>query len=246
LRRIDMKIRIITPIVRVGRPRPRSRDYEERMRKLAGLCQDTTLDRVRIEKGPASIESRYDEVLASPSITAKVKEAEADGVDAAVVNCFGDPGVRASRELVSIPVVGPCESSMHVAASLCDRFSVVTILKNVVPLIEENALIYGVSRKLVSTRAIDIPVLELHSDSEATVEALCKIGRKAIEEDGAETLVLGCTGMTGLAERIKEELGVFVVDPLPTALKFAETLVALELSHSKIAYPPPPEKQRIG
>ena len=49
-------------------------------------------------------------------------------MDAVVVNCFGDPSVRTGRELVSIPVAGPCESSMLVAASLCDRFSVISVV----------------------------------------------------------------------------------------------------------------------
>jgi len=240
-----MRIRIITPIVGTGRPRSNPQEYIERMRRLSNICQDTQLDNVRIDKGPSSIESRYDEILASPSIAKKVVEAEAEGVDAVIVNCFGDPGVRASRELVEIPVVGPCESSMLVAASLSNKFSVATILKNVIPLIEENARVYGISSKLVSVRAIDIPVLDLHKDSEMTVDALCREGKKAIEEDGAEALVLGCTGMTGLAGKISEVLGVFVVDPLPTALKFAETLVSLGLSHSKITYPAPPEKIRV-
>lgn len=240
-----MKLRVVTPVVRVGRPRSDPGEYVARMRRLTNICQETQLDTVRIDKGPASIESRYDEVLACPSIVKRVVEAEADGVDAVVINCFGDPGVRASREMVKIPVVGPCESSMLVASSLCNKFSVLTIVNNVIPLIEENAMIYGLSSKVASVRAIDIPVLELHSDREKTVEALCEEGRKAIGEDGAEVLILGCTGMTGMAERIEKELGVFVLDPLPTALKFAETLACLGLTHSKITYPMPPEKQRI-
>jgi allantoin racemase len=89
-----------------------------------------------------------------------------------------------------------------------------------------------------------IPVLELQKDPDATFHALAEEGRKAIELDGAEVLILGCTGMTGMAEKVSKELGVFVVDPLPTAIKFAETLVSLGLSHSKIAYPTPPEKAR--
>ena len=69
-------------------------------------------------------------------------------------------------------------------------------------------------------------------------------GKRALKEDGAEVLVLGCTGMTGMAERLSKELGVKVIDPLPTAVKFAETLVGLGLSHSKLAFPKPPEKKR--
>lgn len=59
-------------------------------------------------------------------------------------------------------------------------------------------------------------------------------GKKAIEEDGAEVLILGCTGMTGMAQKLSEALGVYVIDPLPTAVKLAETLVSLKLSQSKL------------
>lgn len=251
---VDMKIRIVSAIVwpaqdQTGEPREelekRRREYLERRKKLFRLCAGTEIDSVGIEKGPSSIECRYDEILAIPEVVKRVKEAEEEGVDACVINCFGDPGVRASREVANIPVVGPCESSFMVAASLCNKFSVITVLKSVVGIIEENVKLYGISDKLASARAVDIPVLELHTDNESTARALLEEGKKALEEDGAEVLILGCTGMTGMAERLSKELGVYVVDPLPTAVKFAETLVNLGLSHSKITFPSPPEKERF-
>jgi allantoin racemase len=142
--------------------------------------------------------------------------------------------------------MGPCESSLLIASSLCDRFSVITVLRSVAGLIRENAKISGVSEKLVSVRAVDIPVLDLHQDNEKTAVSLYEEGKKAIEEDGAEVLVLGCTGMTGMAERLSKELGVQVIDPLPTAVKLAETLVSLNLTQSKLAFPAPTEKKRIA
>jgi allantoin racemase len=235
---------MILPIVRTGIPSHANQEYLDRVRRLSGINPEIQLDSVGIEHGPASIESRYDEALAGPDIIKRVIEAELDGVDAVVINCFGDPSVRTGRELVNIPVTGPCESSMLVAASLCNKFSVISIIKNIIPLVRENAEIYGMSSKLASIRVTGIPVLELHKDLDSTAQALVEEGRKAIEIDGAEVLILGCTGMTGMAERVTKELGVFVVDPLPTAIKFAETLVSLRLSHSKLAYPPPPEKAR--
>ena len=246
-----MKIRIVSAIVspRLGglsndELERRQREYSERRKKLYKLCPETEVDSVGIEKGPSSIECRYDEILAIPEIVKRVSEAEREGVDACVINCFGDPGVRASREVAKMLVMGPCESSLLVAASLCNKFSVITVLKSVVGLIEENAKIYGLYDKLASVRAVDIPVHELHRDDERTARALFEEGKKALEEDGAEVLVLGCTGMTGMAERLSKELGVTVIDPLPTAMKFAETLVALGLCHSKLAFPIPPEKKR--
>jgi len=248
-----MKIRIISAIfspmpegVTKEEMERRRRESAERRRKLYNVCPGTEVDSASIEKGPVSIESRYDEIFAIPEIVERVKEAEEEGVDACVVNCFGDPGVRASREVVKMLVIGPCEASLLVAASLCNRFSVITVLKNVASVIEENAKIYGVAEKIASVRTVNIPVLDLHRDDEKTARALLEEGKKALEEDGAEVLVLGCTGMTGMAERLSKELDVQVIDPLPTAVKFAETLVALRLSHSKLAFPTPPEKKRYS
>ena len=246
----DMKIRIVSAIVRkregvseeeLNRQR---REYSETRRELFKLFPGTEVDSVGIEKGPSSIECRYDEILAIPEIVKRVKEAEDEGVDACVVNCFGDPGVRASREVVKIPVLGPCESSLNVASSMCDRFSVITILRSVAPLIKENVRIYGLSEKLASVRAVDIPVLGLHEDNKKTAKALFEEGKKALEEDGAEVLILGCTGMTGMAESLSMDLGVHVIDPLPMAVKFAEMLVSSGLSHSKLTFPMPPDKMR--
>lgn len=246
-----MKIRVVSAIVRRmpeevsdEELEKRRKEYFERRRKVFKLCPGTEVDSVGIERGPSSIECRYDEILAIPEIVKRVKEAEEEGIDACVVNCFGDPGVRASREVANIPVLGPCEASLHVASTMCDKFSVITVLSSVASLIEENARIYGLSDKLVSVRAVDIPVLDLHQDNETTAKALHKEGKKALEEDSAEVLILGCTGMTGMAERLSKELGVDVIDPLPAAVKFAEMLVGLGLSHSKLTFPTPPDKER--
>ncbi len=249
-----MRIRVVSAIYTgdraasgaSGKRTSRGSDWLKKRKKLFGLCSDTEIDSVGIDKGSSSIESRYDEVYSVPEIVKRIKEAEAEGIDACVVNCFGDPGVRASREAVNIPVMGPCESSLLIASSLCDRFSVVTVLKSVSGLIHENARISGISEKLASVRAVDIPVLDLHHDNEKTAVALHKEGKKAIEEDGAEVLILGCTGMTGMAERLSNELGVQVLDPLPTAVKLAETLVSLNLTHSKLSFPTPSEKVRVA
>jgi allantoin racemase len=104
---------------------------------------------------------------------------------------------------------------------------------------------YGLHEKLASIRDIEMPVLDLHKDEGKTLEALVKQGRKAIDEDGAQALILGCTGMTGMAEKLTKELGVHVLDPLPTAVKLVETLASLRLTQSKLTYPVPPENTMI-
>jgi allantoin racemase len=233
-----MKLRIISPVI--GVKRPNADEFLARIRKYSGIDEKTELDSVRVDKGPASIESRYDEVYAIPSILSIIKESE--GIDGFVVNCFADPGVKAGREISNIPIIGPGLSSMLIASAICSKFSIITIVNNIVPGLHDLVREYGFNEKLSSIRAIEVPVLELHKNEELTLEKLVVEGKKAIEQDGAEAIILGCTGFTGMADKLSEKLGVHVIDPLPSALKLVETLAKLRLSQSKITYPVPPKK----
>ena len=94
---------------------------------------ETELTVVNPEHGPVSIESAYDEALAIPPTLALIKQAEQDGYDAAVIACFSDPGLHAARELVSIPVIGIQEATLHVAAQLGFRFTITTTFPKRVP-----------------------------------------------------------------------------------------------------------------
>lgn len=239
-----MEIRVVTPIITKG-----LFDVEE----FEGLvCPDTRLSHVEIDYGPASIESECDDALATPDTVTKIVEAESDGADAVVINCMGDPGLEAAREMVKIPVLGASETSMHLASILGHKFSVVTVLKELTPQFENQAKVYGVPDKLASVRSVNIPVLELEKDRRRLVNALTRESVSAIEEEGAHTIVFGCTGMVGCAEALQLGIvnegyeGVPVIDPVVAAVKVAESLVHLELAHSKLSYPRPPEKQIVG
>lgn len=194
-------------------------------------------------EGPDSIESAYEEYLSVPATFAGVLKAQADGYDAVILGCFGDPGLEAVRELVDIPVIGPGEASMLLAASLGHRFSVVTILDNVIAGQELQAYKAGVRGKLASVVATRIPVLDLMKDPARSRARVIEVGREAIERDRADTLMLGCMTMSFLdmADEVSAELGVPVINAGKAALKAAESLVSLGMSHSKRAFPTPPK-----
>ncbi|RLF98803.1 hydrogenase expression protein HupH, partial [Thermococci archaeon] len=178
----------------------------------------------------------------------KTIEAEKKGCDGVIIDCFGDPAVKAAREIVDIPVLGAAEPSMLFACSLGHKFSVVTVLENVIPMIENIAKVLGVKEKLASVRSVDIPVLELH-DKEKLKNALYKEMLKAIKEDKAHVLILGCTGMMGVAKSLhemleKEGYDVPVIDPAAASIKFLEALIGLGVKQSRLTYMKPPEKER--
>jgi allantoin racemase len=194
-------------------------------------------------EGPASIESMYEEYLAIPSLVRRAVELEKEGWEAIILGCYGDPGLDAARELLSIPVVGPGEATALVAASLGHRFSVLTITRSAVAGLVRMVRNAGVGEKLASVRAIEIPVLQLHHDRERTIAATLAEGEKAVSQDGADTLILGCMsmGFLEIAEAIAPALGVPVLNPGKVALKWAEGMVGAGLAHSRLAYLPPPK-----
>jgi allantoin racemase len=112
----------------------------------------------------------------------------------------------------------------------------------------ENVFRYGMGEKLASFRSVDLGVLEFHQDEEETARRFIEVGREAVERDGAEVLVLGCTATYGFYRELQEELGVPVIDSMIAAFKTAEYAADLKSrfgwSHSKIGgyeSPPPGE-----
>ena len=202
----------------------------------------TEVEVICLPHGPVSIESSYDEALAAPYIVEEVKRAEEEGFDAISLDCAMDTVVRASREAVSIPVTSAGESSYLLALGLCSKFSVITVLKSTADAIKENIRKYGFENRVASVRYAHIPVLDL-ADEQKAFDAISKEAKIAIEHEGAEAIVLGCTGMSSLTQRLQRSLGVPVIDPAVAALKLAETYVAMGLSPSKAAYEAPSEKK---
>ena len=238
------EIRVVTPIVTTGL----RRDEE-----LASIEDpDTKVTNTLLDVGPASIEGDYDEAFALPDTVNKIIQAELDGCAAVVIDCMGDPGLKAGREAVSIPVFGPCETSMHLAATLGHRFSVVTVLQNLRALFEDMVARYGVRDKYASTRSVDIPVLELHDDRDRLIEVLTRESIAAVEEDDAHVIIFGCTGMFGCADGIKKGLaaaghdGIPVIDPVPATVRYAAAMVRAGLTHSKKTFEYPRPKTITG
>ncbi len=204
-----------------------------------------------LDTGPPSIESEFDEALSVPDTIKKAIEAEQNGANAIVIDCMGDPGVDACREVVSIPVLGPGQTSMSVASSLSHSFAFVTVLERIRPLVHCLVAKYGFEHSYKSFRAVDIPVLEIHKDISKLTDALGEEVIKAVQEDGAESVIFGCTGFFGCVDVLRDRLhkkgiDVPLVDPIPVTVHMADCLVKSGLSQSKITYPKPGKKEIIG
>lgn len=240
---MQTRIELITPIITEG---IRTLDDVNPFRRT-----DLLISHTLIAQGPASIESEFDEALSIPDTLRKAIDAERRGANAIIIDCMGDPGLHACREAVTIPVLGPCQTAMHVASMLGHRFSFITVLERLRAMIGKLAAGYGLQQTYASFRAIDIPVLDLAHDMRKLNAALAREAAAAIRDEGADAIVLGCTGFFGCADAIRDTLladglDVPVIDPIPLAVHMADALVKTGLSHSKRTYPAPGRKRLAG
>lgn len=193
----------------------------------------TVIETVSPRLAPPAIDGAYDEALAAVGVLAEVDKGEREGVDGFVIACFGDPGLIAARELARAPVVGIAECAMHVASLVSDGFSIVSMPAQGYAGMRRLMRAYGMEEKCRSIRMLDMPILKLEErdfDSRAVILDAC---RKAVTEDGADCVLLGCAGMANLPEYISDQIGAPAIDGVAAAVKMAETLVSLGLRTCK-------------
>ena len=208
---------------------------------------DTEIICVSPEKGPVSIENHHDEAYASVGVVEEVRKSANDGIDAFITACYGDPGLYPAREVASVPVIGIAEASMHLAMFVGHRFSVVTILPRWKVVMEDVISRYGLKQKCASIRCTNMEVLEFEKNPEKGAKELYEESVKAIEEDDAEVICLGCAGMVEFTADLERRLGVPVFDGVTAAIKIAEALVDLgKTTNKNLYFNFPQKKEYIG
>jgi len=209
----------------------------------AAVASGTEILAATSRHGPVSIEGYYDEALSLAGMLQEIRTR--DDFDAVVIACFDDTGLDAARCLTDRPVIGIGEAGYQTAALLSNRFSVVTTLSRSVPALEHNILRYGLERHCASVRACDVPVLELERNASDALQKIEAEIVKAIELDRAEAIVLGCAGMTDLADKLSRKYDLPVLDGVACAAAMCEAMARLGLRTSrKGGYAPPPDHKR--
>ncbi len=150
-----------------------------------------------------------------------------------IIACFSDPGLEQARQLISIPVVGIEESSLHLACQLGRRFTILTSRAARVPAKLEHVARLGLSSRLASVRPLEMGVLEMDAHPDRARARILEVGRAAVRTDGADVIVLGCAGLAGHAREVGTSVGAIVIDPSPVALATTEMLVRLRLTHGR-------------
>ncbi|WP_319434395.1 aspartate/glutamate racemase family protein [Mycobacterium sp. RTGN5] len=198
--------------------------------------------------GAAAIDSAAESYLSAVGVMDAIAARLASGTfdaDAVVLAGFGEHGKDALQEMLDVPVLDIAESAAHVAHLIGRRFSVVTTLARSIAPIEDRLLLAGLAAHCASVRACGLGTAEIDADPDGAVKAIVAEAERAVTEDGADVICLGCAGMAGVTGAITDALGVPAVDGVAAAVGLAQMLVGLGLSTSKTGtFAPGPDNPR--
>ncbi len=186
-----------------------------------------------LKEGPKAIESEYDKNRAAHYVVDKIIKAEKESFNAAIINCFDDPGLQAAREVSNILVLGIGETSIITALLLGYRLAIISTGVYSKLLYYRRAIELGVKKRVAYIGGINVGVLDLRKDENKTMALLVEEGRRAVDTYGADVIVLGCGGFIGMAKKLERELGVPVIGPTETTFKIAESFAGMGVTHSK-------------
>lgn len=169
------------------------------------------------------IEFRAYEAMATRGIVRAARQAAREGFDAFAIGCFYDTALHDAREVSGEMIVtAPCVASCEIAASLANRFGIIVGRRKWVHQMHSTVREHGHEHRLSGFYHVEMGVTEFQRDHAETGRRLIEAGRKAVEEDFAEALILGCTMEVGFYHEVEARLGVPVIDPSIAALKRAE------------------------
>jgi len=195
--------------------------------------------------GPPHLEYHLYEHAAFEGMLELMREAQSDGCAAGIIGCFYDGGLRELREALQMPVVGMGEASVLLAATLGHQFSIIVGRRKWIPKMRDNVILTGLERRLASFRSVEMAIPEMVADPQTFIDRTIVESLKAVNDDGAEVIVLSELVPPALAERAARELPVPLLDPGVACWKWAEMAadiyLKLGLSHRRaFGFEPPP------
>ena len=206
---------------------------EEMTRDIRNAAESYAAGRFEVLTLPTPGASKFigtfeDMAKSAPGMCEIVRQYEGEA-DAFVVACGRDPNLKLMRELTDKPVVGIAQASFYMASMLGNSFTILQTDSYTVPNKIHVVHDYHMESYLASVRDASV-------EGGDRFTQYLEAGRKAIAEDGAEVIILGCAGLCDMARDLSEQLGVPVLDGVVCGLATAESMVRLGFRTSKARY----------
>ena len=206
----------------------------------------TTIVPATARFGTQYVANRIEAAIAGHAVLDVIAE-QAEGCDAVIISAFGDPGLYAAREMIDIPVVGISEAAFLTAYTLGRRYSMVCLTNRLRTWYMECAEEHGLAGRMASARALDVPIPDITLARETLKEHLVEQALRAVDEDGAEVIIMAGGPAAGVAREIQERIPVPTIDGVNCAVRLAEMLIGLNARPpSRGSFARPPHKPAKG
>ena len=213
------------------------------------------------EIGGTGDQFRYLEYLETGEVLKNVHKAVREGYDAFLIGNIADPGLREAREIANIPVLGLCESAMHIACMMGANFSFVTINEKFTPRVVENVDRAGLRHRFAGAsrmkieRITDLGVGFEPGEAQDRIIAQFNDAAKKNTDNGAEVVIAaGGVVMAMLAQAGIHQTtdGVPILNGITNLVKLGEAAVKIDkimggrFTSKKFLYAPPPPDQIVA
>ena len=181
-------------------------------------------------------------ILETPALVKKAIEAEQKGFDAVIQSNTFDPGVEASRLAVRIPVIGLLRTSLHFAATLCDRFGLIVPLETHIPHTARLVQTYGMSNFVTGIRTVGLyDTGDLSGYHDVVLQRTLEVGKELVAQGAQALIPLGgkIYPYVVTPEELEPDLGVPVINTKAVGVSYAELMARSKIKHSIKAYPCP-------
>lgn len=185
---------------------------------------DCRIEAVTASRGFPYLSTRAEAHIAGAVLLEVLAEANAD---AAIIAAFGDPGLRAARDLCDFPVVGVSDAAMMSAAMLGERFAIIGFTQRMRSWYLDGVRDAGLSSRFAGFRAPDVEPTSVEAAQHELRDALLACIEAAVRHDGADAVILGGAPLAGLAATLAASAPVPLIDPIAAATLQAAALVRL-------------------
>ncbi len=205
-----------------------TRSLTERMAETAGavLPAGVVLDTATAPRGFPYISNRS-EALVAGAVTLEMLAARPCTPSAAIVAAFGDPGIRAARDLFPFPVIGVAEAAMHSAAMLGDRFAIVAFTQRMRGWYQDCVEEVGLERRFAGFRAPAQSDERLGTVQTDLRDALLECIEACHIHDGADVVITAGAPLAGFADIARGATKPILIDPVVAAVHQAVAIAAL-------------------
>jgi allantoin racemase len=208
--------------------------------------------------GGVADQYRYLEYLEAGEVMENAQTAMREGYDAFLIGNIADPGLRECRELVSIPVLGLCESTIHLASIMGASFSLITLNEKFTARVLENVDRAGLRSRLsgVGRMRMDriLDLKEGFSDAAARrtiIDTFMQAAQVTIDQGAEVVIPAGGVAMALLAEAGIHDAGrgAPVLNGITALVKMGEMAVRMNqlmqghFVSKRLAYAPPGVEQ---